>query len=47
MRVRFDDPWLEPYRDAIEGRADHVKRLAKRLAGRQRLSNHIIFKIFL
>ena len=39
MRVRFDDPWLEPYRDAIEGRADHVKRLAKRLAGRQRLSD--------
>ena len=35
----LDDPWLEPFRDAIEGRAAYVKRLAKRLAGRQRLSD--------
>ena len=39
IEARFDDPWLEPFRDAIEGRAAHVKRLAKRLAGRQRLSD--------
>ena len=41
MRVRLlvDDPWLAPYRDAIEGRAAHVKRLARRLAGRQRLAD--------
>ena len=35
----LDDPWLEPYRDAIEGRVAHVKRLAKRLAGKRRLSD--------
>ena len=33
------DPWLEPYREAIEGRTAHAKRLAKRLAGKQRLSD--------
>ena len=37
IRAHFDDPWLEPFRDAIEGRAAHAKRLAKRLAGRQKL----------
>ena len=37
--VHFDDPWLAPYRDAIENRTAHVKRLAKRLAGRQRLAD--------
>ena len=35
----LDDPWLAPYREAIEGRAAYAKRLAKRLAGRQTLSN--------
>ena len=35
----LDDPWLEPFRDAIEGRVAHAKRLAMRLAGSQRLSD--------
>ncbi len=39
VRLLVDDPWLAPYREAIEGRAAHVKQLAKRLAGRQRLSD--------
>ncbi len=25
----LDDPWLEPFRNAIEGRAAYVKRLAR------------------
>ena len=39
IRAHFGDPWLEPFRDVIEGRAAHAKRLARRLAGRQRLSD--------
>ena len=34
----LDDPWLGPFRGAIEGRAARAKRLAKRLAGSQTLS---------
>ena len=33
----LDDSWLGPFRDAIEGRTAHAKRLARRLAGNMRL----------
>ena len=39
IRAHFNDPWLEPFRDAIEERAGRAKRLARRLAGKKRLSD--------
>ena len=35
----LDDPWLKAYRGVIKSRAAHADSLAKRLAGRKRLSN--------
>ena len=35
----FGDPLLEPYREAIAGRARYARTLAKRLAGGQRLAD--------
>ena len=39
MACPFDDPMLEPFRGVIECRAAQIRALAKRLAGRQKLSD--------